>query len=111
MIYQETPVFFIINNIIYKCIKHNERTHYLLDITKQPTKPNFMPITWELYWNLERLTLEKAIEHIIKSPGTIHNKRYYKTEEANKTKPDGLTLGDRYKTDLKVRRMNWALSA
>ena len=62
MIYQETPVFFIIDNIIYKCIKHNEQANYILDITKQPTKPNFRLITWELYWNLERMTLEKAIE-------------------------------------------------
>ena len=111
MIYQETQVFFIINNIIYKCIKHNEHNHYLLDITKQPTKLNFTSITWDLYWNLERLTLVKAIEYIMKSPDTMYNKRYYKIKEANRTKHDGLTLGDRYKSDLKVRRMNWALSA
>ena len=111
MIHQETPVFFIINNVIYKCIKHNEQAHFILDITKQPTKPNFTSITWELYWNLERMTLEKAIEQIIKSPDTAYNKRYYKNEEANRTKPDSITLGDRYRTDAKVRKMNWALSA
>lgn len=111
MKHQETPLYFIIENVIYRCIKHNEQAHYILEVSKQPTKQNFKKIEWELYWNLDRLTLEEAIELIMKSPSTVYNKRYYKKQEENKNYPDGVTLGERYRADMKVRRMNWALSA
>ena len=47
----------------------------------------------------------------MKSPDTVYDKRYYKNVEANRAKPDSITLGERFKTDVKVRKMNWALSA